>query len=132
MTHIWLDLSVCHPQAYPSRLQTMSSLRKDNVPKRCFPDNNLGQESRITLLSALSQETRPNVLSGSFSRFKQTIYYLPMPAPFQAHPGMPQNCHCLKGIENSKMHICRPLSAPKDPEVLVVWYSYLCELGALS
>ena len=49
MTRIQSGLSMCHLQAYPSRMQTLFSWRKDNVPKRCFPDNNLGQEASITL-----------------------------------------------------------------------------------
>ena len=59
---------------------------RDNVPKRCFPDNNLGQESGIVHLSALCQETRPNVLNRSFSRFKQAKSYLLMPALFSSPP----------------------------------------------
>ena len=56
MTHIWLGLSTCQLQAYPSRMLTLFSLRTDNVPKRCFHDNNIGQGSGIALLSMLCQE----------------------------------------------------------------------------
>ena len=36
----------------------------------------------MTLPSALCQETRPTVLNGSFSKFKQAKSYLHMMAPF--------------------------------------------------
>ena len=62
------------------------SQRKDNVCKRCFPDNNLGQESGIALFSALCWETRPTVLTRSFSRVKQAKSYLHMPALFSNPP----------------------------------------------
>ena len=39
------------------------SQRKDNVPKRCFPDNNLGQKCGIAPLSALCQ--KPDQLSST-------------------------------------------------------------------
>ena len=101
MTHVWSGLSTCHLQAYPSRMQMLSSQRKDNVPKRCFPDN-LGQQSGIALLWALCWETRPTVLNRSFSRFKQAKSYLHILAFFfWAHPGMPQNCHCLEKIRKA-------------------------------
>ena len=76
MTHIWSGLSMCHLQAYPSKMQILFSQRKDNIPKRCFPDNNLGQEGGSTLPSALHWESRPTVLIRSFSRLKQANPYL--------------------------------------------------------
>ena len=86
MTHIWLGLSMHHLQAYPSSTQMLFSLRKDNVPKRCFPDNNLGQEGSIALPSALCQEARPTVLNGIFSRFKKAKSYLHILALFLSPP----------------------------------------------
>ena len=86
MTYIWPGLSTQHLQAYPSRSQMLFSQRKDNVPKRCFHDNNLGQESSIALLSALCWETRPTVLNRSFSRFKQAKFYVHMLAHFSSPP----------------------------------------------
>ena len=85
MTHIWSGLSKHHLLAYPSRMQVLFSQRKDNVPKRCFP-HNLGQESGTALPSALSQETRPTVLNGSFPRFKQAISHLHMLVLFSGPP----------------------------------------------
>ena len=61
-----LVLSMCHLQAYPSRMQTLFSWRKDNFTKDVFPDNNLGQESSIAVLSVLCWEIRPAILHGSF------------------------------------------------------------------
>ena len=82
MAHIQPGLSMCHLQAYPSRMLILFSQRKDDVPKICFPDNNIGQESSIALPSPLCQETRPTVLNGSFSIFKQTKSYLHILALF--------------------------------------------------
>ena len=100
MTHTWLGLSMYYLQAYPLRMQMLFSWRKDSVPKRCFPDNNLGQEGSIALSSDLCWETRPTVLKGRYSRFKQAKSYLHI--LFLAHSGMPQNCHCLEEIRNSR------------------------------
>ena len=46
-----------------------------------------------------------------------------------------QGCHkllLLQGDQELPNHSCRPLLALKGMVVLVVWYSYLCELGTLS
>ena len=132
MTDIWLGLSMLHLQAYPSRTHMLFSQRKDNVPKRCFPDNNLGQESSTALPSALCQETRSTVLNRSFSRFKLAKSYLHNACSFLSPTRNTRQWHCFQWIGNSLIHFHRPLLALKGMVVLVVWYSYLCELSTLS
>ena len=98
MTNIWLGHSTCYLQAYPSRLQKLFSWRKGNVPSGCFLVNNLRQESSIALLPALCQETRPTILNGSFSRFKQAKSYLHMPALFEPTQGCHKTVTASKGL----------------------------------
>ena len=132
MTHAWLSMSMHHLQAYPSRSQMLFSWRKDNVPTRCFHDNNLGQESGTSFLSALCQETRPDVLNGNFSRFKQTKSYLHMLAPFLGPPRDATKLSLHWRDWKLLDQYPQASASTKGPVVLVVWYSYLFELGALS
>ena len=89
MSNVWSALSTHRLQAYPSRMQMLFSQRKDKVPKRCLPDNNLEQEGLIALLLALCQEIRPAVLNeSSLDKSKQNSTYTYW-LFFGAHPVMP-------------------------------------------
>ena len=125
MALIWSGPWMCHLQAYTSRMQMLFSWRKDNVPKRCLPDNNIGQEGGIALPSALYWETRPTVLNRSFSRFKWEKSYLHILAlVFKPTQG----CHKTVIAWRTLGTPWSVSTAPKGTMVLVVWYSYLYKL----
>ena len=95
------------------------SLRvKLTFPMTVFLDNNLGQDSYTAFLSALNWVPDPDTFTGS-SRCKWLKCYSLFQTFSWAHPGMPQNCHCTRGVRWSPIHICLPLSAPRR------WWSLL-------
>ena len=119
------------PPAGPS-FQNTDAVLPEIVLKRCFPDNNLGQ---MVVLHSPQLCTKKTDQLSSMEAFLGLSKQNPTYAFwffFQAHPGMPQNCHCLEKIGNSPIHFYRPLYALRGTVVLVVWYSYLYKLGTLS
>ena len=64
---------------------------KDNVPQRCSPNGNLGQEHCTAFISAVHWETRPNYLMLAEKKLTYSFGSF-----FQAHQGVPQDYHsCL-------------------------------------
>ena len=61
MTYVWLSLSTCHLQVYPSRRQMLFSLRINNVPKDVFLTTTLGR--RAVLHSSQLYAEKPDQLS---------------------------------------------------------------------
>ena len=89
------------------------------IPKRHFPDNNIGQEGGITVISALCSVTRPTVLNKAFLGCNKQSQSYTFGSLCQAHCRMPENCPCLEEIWNSLISFHRPLSALKGTKVIV-------------
>ena len=129
MIYVGWGLSMCHLQAHTSQMQMLFSMRKGNLPKRSFPDNNLRYGCSIAIPLAVHQ--KPNQMSYTVDFLginNWNLAYTSWHFPFFycAHPGMPQICHGTHGRSGTPWPVAvNSLSAPKGPEVLVVWYSFL-------
>ena len=89
MLHILSGLSMGHQQVDPSKMWMLSPWGKGDVPRRCFPNRNLGWECCAALLSALCWESGPTDLIRGCSIGNQSKAHLLI----LGLPRMPLNCH---------------------------------------
>ena len=90
--YIGLGLLTCHLQAYVSQMQTPFSIRKGNLPKRSFPEKNLGYGSSIAIPLAVCQKPDQMPYTVDFLGINNWNHtYTSWHYPFSVEPT--QGCH---------------------------------------
>ena len=82
---------------------------KDNIPQRCFPYSNLGQECCTTLMSILHWEPVSRDLNSGLSIGSQTKSHSPLPALLSSPPRDATQLSQLHEWSGHPDQHCRPL-----------------------
>ena len=134
MLHVQSGLSTCHLQADSSNTWMLSPQGKGDIPRRCFPNSNSGQECCTALLSGLHWESGPTDLNRVCSTGNQSIKhtYLYQPFPFDPPNNATKLSQPCKWLGTSWSVVADLCQHQQGLVILTVWYSNLLEVGTLS